>query len=156
MASMRGDYEAAARYQEDVLPLQREIGDRDGLAVSLHNFGRTQIKRGRVEHARELLDEAMEVGLELGYKEVIAYSLQGYAELALDADPEQAARYCGASLAILDEIGIALSGDEEVDYRRTYERLVAALGEERVEELILEGRNAPRDDVVAGALGRST
>ena len=44
---MRGDYEAAARFQEEVLAPQREIGDRDGLAVSLHNFGRTEIKRGR-------------------------------------------------------------------------------------------------------------
>jgi predicted ATPase len=154
MASMRGDYEAAAQYQEDVLPLQREIGDRDGLAVSLHNFGRTQIKRGRLEQARELLDEAMELGLELGYKEVIAYCLQGYAELALTNDPELAARYCGASLAILDEIGVRISGDEETDYAATYERLVGKLGEERVEELTVEGRNAPRDEIVADALGR--
>ena len=149
LASMRGDYEAAARFQEEVLTPQREIGDRDGLAVSLHNFGRTQIKRGRLEHARELLGEALELGIELGYKEVIAYCLQGAAELA---EPEHAARLCGASLAILDEIGVPLGGDEETDYKATHERLVEALGESRVEELLAEGRSAPRDEIVAGAL----
>ena len=149
LASMRGDYEAAARFQEEVLAPQREIGDRDGLAVSLHNFGRTQIKRGRLEHARELLGEALELGIELGYKEVIAYCLQGAAELA---EPEHAARLCGASLAILDEIGVPLGGDEETDYKATHARLVEALGESRVEELLAEGRSAPRDEIVAGAL----
>ena len=149
LASMRGDYETAARFQEEVLAPQREIGDRDGLAVSLHNFGRTEIKRGRLEHARELLGEALELGIELGYKEVIAYCLQGAAELA---EPEHAARLCGASLAILDEIGVPLGGDEERDYRATHERLVDALGESRVEELLAEGRSAPRDETVAGAL----
>jgi predicted ATPase/DNA-binding SARP family transcriptional activator len=152
LASMRGDYEAAARFQAEVLPPQREIGDRDGLAVSLHNFGRTEIKRGRREHARELLGEALELATELGYKEVIAYCLQGCAELA---EPEHAARLCGASLAILDEIGVPLDADEKADYEATYARLVEALGEERVEELLAEGRGAPRDEIVAGALGRS-
>lgn len=149
LASMRGDYETAARFQEEVLAPQREIGDRDGLAISLHNFGRTEIKRGHREHARELLGEALTLGTELGYKEVIAYCLQGAAELA---EPEKAARFCGASLAILDEIGVPLGGDEEQDYRATYARLVEALGEPRVEELMAEGRSAPRDEIVAGAL----
>jgi predicted ATPase/DNA-binding SARP family transcriptional activator len=151
LASMRGDYEAAARFQAEVLPPQREIGDRDGLAISLHNFGRTEIKRSRVEHARELLGESLELATELGYKEVIAYCLQGYAQLALEADPERAARLVGASLAILDEMGVPLGGDEEADYRETHERLIAALGEERVEELIAEGRAEPRDAIVAEA-----
>jgi tetratricopeptide (TPR) repeat protein len=149
LASMRGDYEAAARFQAEVLLPQREIGDRDGLAVSLHNFGRTEVKRGNRDHARELLGESLELGIELGYKEVIAYCLQGAAELA---EPEHAAILCGASLAILDEIGVPLGGDEETDYEKTFARLVEALGEARVEELLAEGRSAPRDEIVAGAL----
>jgi predicted ATPase/DNA-binding SARP family transcriptional activator len=149
LASMRGDYEAAARFQAEVLLPQREIGDRDGLAVSLHNFGRTEVKRGNRDHARELLGESLELGIELGYKEVIAYCLQGAAELA---EPEHAAILCGASLAILDEIGVPLGGDEETDYEKTFARLVEALGEARVERLLAEGRSAPRDEILAGAL----
>jgi predicted ATPase len=149
LASLRGDYEAAARFQAEVLPLQREIGDRDGLSISLHNFGRTEIKRGLHKHARELLVEALDLATELGYKEVIAYCLQGAAELA---EPEHAARLCGASLAILEEIGAPISGEEETDYLATRARIVDALGEARVEELMAEGRSASRDEVVADAL----
>lgn len=151
-ASMRGDYDAAARYQEEAIPAQREIGDRDGLSISLHNLARTEIKRERFEHARALLGESLELAVELGYKEVIAHCLQGYAELA---EPEEAARFCGASMAIFDEIGVPLVGDEETDYLATRARLAAALGEERAAALVDEGRAEPREDVVSRALGGS-
>jgi len=146
IASMQGDLDASAGYLEEAIPLQREIGDRDGLAISLHNLGRTEIKRGASSRAAELIGEALELGAELGYKELIAYCLQGCAQLS--ADDEWAARACGASLAILDEIGVPLGGDEETDYLATRERLDTALGVGRVEELLA----APREAVVEEAL----
>jgi predicted ATPase/DNA-binding SARP family transcriptional activator len=152
LASMRGDYETAARHQEEVIAPQRELGDLDGLAISYHNFGRTQIKRGRLDHARQLLTESLELAVEIGYKEVIGHCLQGFAELA---DPEEAARFCGASLALFDEIGVPLVADEETDYLATHARLVEALGTERVEALIAAGRAEARDEVVARALAGS-
>jgi tetratricopeptide (TPR) repeat protein len=150
VASMRGDFDASAGYLEEAIPLQREIGDRDGLAVSLHNLGRTEIKRGAPSRAGELIAEALELARELGYKEVIAYCLQGCAQLV--ADDEWAAIACGASLAILDEIGVPLSGDEESDYLATRERLVSALGEARADELLATGRASRREAVVDEAL----
>ena len=59
---------------------------------------------------------------------------------------------CASSSAILDEIGVPLGGDEERDYKATHARVVEARGESRVEELLAEGRSAPRDEIVAGAL----
>ena len=58
------------------------LGDRDGLAISLHNLARTEIKRGRAAEAGGLLAESLEQALALGYREVIANCLQGCAELA--------------------------------------------------------------------------
>src|SRR5581483_4675373 len=73
LANMRGDFDPAARYQEEAIALQREIDDRDALSISLYNLARTELKRGRVEAARELLREALELATDLGYKEVIAH-----------------------------------------------------------------------------------
>ncbi len=77
-----------------------------------------------------------------------AYCLQGARSWPSRSSPTA----IGASLAILDEIGVPLGGDEETDYKATHARLVEALGESRVEELLAEGRSAPRDEIVAGAL----
>ncbi|HZT44598.1 MAG TPA: BTAD domain-containing putative transcriptional regulator [Gaiellaceae bacterium] len=153
LANMRGDFDPAARYQEEAIALQREIDDRDALSISLYNLARTELKRGRVEAARELLREALELATDLGYKEVIAHCLQGAAELAAQRDPEWAVRACGASLALFEEIGVSLAGDEEEDNRDLRRRLVAELGEDRFDELLEEGRDASRDAIVAAALG---
>ena len=48
--------------------------------------------------------------------------------------------FLGASLAILDEIGVPLVADEEIDYLATRARLDDELGSERAEALIAEGR----------------
>jgi tetratricopeptide (TPR) repeat protein len=152
VASLRADFDAAARYQEEAIALQRDIDERDTLSISLYNLARTEIKRGRREAARELLPEALRLANDLGYKEVIAHCLQGAAELVADRDPEWAARACGASLALFDEIGVSLAGDADEDYRDLRGRLVAALGERRLDELLAEGRNATREAIVAEAL----
>ena len=152
IASMRGDLDTAARYQEEAIGLQRELDDRDGLSISLHNLGRTEIKRGRTEVAASLLAESIELALALGYREVIANCLQGCAELAAAAgDLERAARLSGTSLAIFDEIGIRLVGETEDDYLALRATLVAGLGEQRVDELESDGRTAPPDEAVAEA-----
>ncbi len=139
-------------YQEEAIPLQRELGDRDGLSISLHNLGRTEIKRGRTEVAASLLTESIELALALGYREVIANCLQGCAELAAGAgDLERAARLSGTSLAIFDEIGVRLVGETEDDYLALRGTLVAGLGEQRVDELEMEGGAAPREEAIAAA-----
>jgi predicted ATPase/DNA-binding SARP family transcriptional activator len=152
IAGMRGELDTAARYQEDAIRLQRELDDRDGLAVSLHNLGRTEIKRGRTETAAALLSESIELALALGYREVIANCLQGCAELAAVAgDLERAAVLSGTSLAIFDEIGVRLVGETEDDYLALRATLASGLGEQRVDELEVEGRAAPRDEAIAAA-----
>src|SRR5581483_4274114 len=154
VANMRAYFDAAARYQEEAIALQREIDDRDALSISLYNLARTEIKRGRRETARELLREALRLATDLGYKEVIAHCLQGAAELVAERDPEWAGRACGASLALFDEIGVSLAGDEAEDYRDLRGRLAGELGERRLNELLAEGGEASRDAIVAEALAR--
>jgi len=49
IASMRKDYETSARYATEASAIQREIGDKDGLAVTLHNLGRAQLTLGQAD-----------------------------------------------------------------------------------------------------------
>jgi len=140
--SMRGDLDSAVEYGERAIAMQREC-DRDGLAVSLHNVARTKLSLGRLDDARDLLGECIELATKLGYSEVIAHALAAAAELVLrDGRPETSARLLGGSEALFEEIGAQMQGDEEEARARTLADLRELLGDERLHELLDEGRVA--------------
>ena len=113
IANMRGDRATAVRYLTEAIALSREIGDDDGLAVSLHNIGRSEVALGRVDEGRASLQESLALARRLGYREVIAYCLGGFAELAVvDNDAEWAATMLGASEHLFGQIGAALDPEE--------------------------------------------
>jgi predicted ATPase len=61
VANMQRDLEASARYGAAAAALQEEIGDRDSLAITLHNLSRTTFTLGDARGAYDQLARALRV-----------------------------------------------------------------------------------------------
>ena len=144
IANMQGDLPGALAHGIDAIALQEEIGDTDGLAITLHN-GRTSTALGDREGARRHLERSLRLASSIGYREVVAYGLESVAELAaLEADDPRALRYLLASEAAFAELGTTVLGEEADGAERLLERLTESLGADAV----AQGR-AAADDVEA-------
>jgi len=150
LAAMQKDYETSARYATEASTIQRELGDKDGLAVTLHNLGRARLTLGQAEDARTALAESLRLALGLGYREVIAYCLGGMAELALLVrEEERAAELLGASENLFGEIGVAVDPEEFETQERLRRQLYEALGPTRTDELRANGAARPAAELAA-------
>jgi predicted ATPase/DNA-binding SARP family transcriptional activator len=149
IAHMRGDHETAVRYYGDAIESSRSGGDEDGIAVNLHNLGRSEIALGRNDRGLDALRESLTIGRRLGYREVIAYCLGGFAELAMgEGDAERTAMLLGASEALFAEIGAIPNPDEAEVQARVDAFLLGALGEERAAEVRAEGASQTLDELL--------
>ena len=151
VANMQRDFERGRQLLEEALALHRESGNSDGLAVALHNLARVHLRTGQPQEAASRFHEALEVAAELRYREVIAHCLEGVAELTLAAgDPLRAARLVGAADALLEELGITMSGDDAEMYATTIEALRRQLGD-RFDDVRSRGRVLPLPEAVEEA-----
>jgi predicted ATPase/DNA-binding SARP family transcriptional activator len=149
IAHMRGEPATAVGYYGDAIEAARSAADEDGVAVNLHNLGRSELALGRPGPALEALHESLAIARRLGYREVIAYCLGGFAEVAtLEADAERAAALLGASEHLFSEIGAIPSPDEAEAQARVTERILDALGPERAGELRAEGAALTLDELL--------
>jgi predicted ATPase/DNA-binding SARP family transcriptional activator len=152
IAAERGDYERACEDGERVVSIQRETGDRDGLATSLINLARARLLRGLHATARTAAAEALELVHRLGYRELIGYVLALAAEVAHnDGQPESAARLAGCSEALLDAIGIKQMGVEADSRDRLVRELDDRLGAEPLRALRAAGAALPVEAAVEEA-----
>ncbi|HEY3550282.1 MAG TPA: tetratricopeptide repeat protein [Gaiellaceae bacterium] len=139
IAHMRGDPTTAVRYYAEAIDAGRAAKDEDGVAVNLHNLARSELVLGHTEQGLEALRESLAIARRLGYREVIAYCLGGFAEAAMiDEDAERAAVLAGASDRLFSEIGVSVSPDEAQVRERVADYTAAVLGTERVRELRAE------------------
>src|SRR3954452_11870624 len=81
IAAERGDYARAIEVTEEGLTL--ESSHKQNAAISTYNLGSHNLHAGNLEQAREWLERAIALTLELGYKEVMAYALASYVQLCL-------------------------------------------------------------------------
>jgi tetratricopeptide (TPR) repeat protein len=136
IAHMRGDYATAVAHYREAIDVLRTTGDDDAVSVNLHNLGRSELARGRTDEGHEALRESLAIARRLNYREVIAYILGGFAEVAmLEDDAEHAARLLGASERLFAEIGRVPDPDEDQTQERISAFVVDRLGEERAAEL---------------------
>ncbi|HEY3578439.1 MAG TPA: BTAD domain-containing putative transcriptional regulator [Gaiellaceae bacterium] len=111
IASMRGDYERAIEVTTEALAL--EASHKPNAAISLFNLGSHNLAAGHYEKAREWLERAIAHSLELGFKEVMAYSLAAYARLCLlEDDAARAAYLAGIADRLLTDAGLQLQPAE--------------------------------------------
>jgi predicted ATPase/DNA-binding CsgD family transcriptional regulator len=106
LAYLRGEYERAATLHEEDLSLRRALGDRRGVALSLHNLGRVAHYQGNAERAAALYDESLAIRQALRDERGVALTLNSLAVLARDRrDDEQARALYEESLAIFRQLG---------------------------------------------------
>jgi predicted ATPase/DNA-binding SARP family transcriptional activator len=128
IASMRGDYERAIEVTEEALAL--EASHKANAAISLFNLGSHNLGAGHHEKAREWLERAIAHSLELGFKEVMAYSLAAYARLCLlEDDAARAAHLAGIADRLLADAGIQLQPAEQALFEQAKSTAERELGD---------------------------
>jgi len=156
IAHMRGDPASAVDLYAEAIALDRAANEEDALAVNLHNLGRSELQLGRTEEALEALHESLALARRLGYREVIAYLLGGFAEVAMrEDDPPRAATLLGASESLFSEIGRVPDPDEAQMHEQVAAFVVDAIGPERAAELRAEGAAQTLDELLEEVASRA-
>jgi predicted ATPase/DNA-binding SARP family transcriptional activator len=151
----RGDAERALDLASQALAIDEALENRDDMANALNNLGRAELLRGRHGEAEVHFRRALDAATQIGYAEMVAYSLYGLAEIgAALGRSSQAALIIGWADAHLGEIGALLQPLESGARDQTVRALGSRLGADRVTTLRAEGAGLPMDDAVAIALGR--
>jgi predicted ATPase/DNA-binding SARP family transcriptional activator len=117
LAHFQGEYDTARAFYEESLAIQRELGDRWGVAFALTGLGFLAQRRGDLTVARDLQGAGLPLWRELGIESGIAWSLNSMADVAhQQGDLETARSLFEESLAIRRKVGddwgaaFALSG----------------------------------------------
>ena len=106
LAYVRNDYERAATLLQDSLTLRRELGDRSGIATSLHSLSRVRFYQGDHQRAVALCEESLALRRELGDRHGIAMSLNILGVIARNRGDQTAARtLLEESLGLFRELG---------------------------------------------------
>jgi tetratricopeptide (TPR) repeat protein len=112
IAGQRGDYARAIEVTEEALSL--ESSHKQNAAISTYNLGSHNLLAGNLEKAHEWLERAVTLAVELGFKEIMAYSLAAYVRLCLlESDAERAALLAGIADRLLEDAGILLQPSEQ-------------------------------------------
>ena len=99
------DISRATALTEEALTLFRELGDRYGIAETLHQFGDIVREQGDYVRATALLEESLTVCRELGNKQEIALVLNGLGDVAVyQGDFARAAGLYQEALSLLREL----------------------------------------------------
>src|SRR6185437_6673525 len=119
-----GRYDDALRHLREARGLAERSGRDWLLAASPVQLGILAVLRGRLDEARALLDEALDLGLAARSTPFVTLCLAAYARLALaEGDPERAARLKGAAEGLRQRVGLPAWPDQ----RRLDEELVTQI-----------------------------
>ena len=106
LAYIRCEFDQAAALHEESLSLRRALGDRRGVALSLHYLGRVAHYQGDLDQAAALYDESLAIRRALGDERGVALSLNSSGVLARDrGDDERARTLYEESLALFRALG---------------------------------------------------
>ena len=106
LARMQGDHAAARALHEESLTIQRELGDKIGIADSLNHLGIVALEQGDCGRARPLLEESLTLRRELRNKSGIAASLVALGNVAREQGDYAAAQVkYEESLTLRREVG---------------------------------------------------
>src|SRR5262249_29868054 len=144
---------AARTHLEQGLAILREVGDRNGVALSLTSLGNLANAQGDYASARSCLSESLSIQREIGHPKGIAESLEAFARLmAGQRRPERAGQLWGAEERPREEIGAPLPPNEREEYDRSVASARQALGEEAFSRAWAEGRATTLEQAIELAL----
>lgn len=82
LADAQGDYQSARAFFEENLAINRELGDKWGIANSLNNLGIVAVRNYEYAAARSLYEESLQAWRELGNRSAVALSLSNLGNVA--------------------------------------------------------------------------
>lgn len=153
IAKVGGDDARARELGEEGLAVALRGGDKEAASISLHNLARAALRERRHDDAARRFADSLELGVELGYKELIAYCVEGFGELAAARrEWRRAARLLGAGKSMFDALGVPVGSEEREGYEATLERLEEPLGDAALAKGAAEGRAMSPEQAVSYAL----
>ena len=157
VAKERENHAEAHSLYEESLALQRELGDRDGASTSLCNLGALLNRQGDYEAAQSCLNECIRICRELDKKRIMAYALEGYAELAR-GQQQTAKSVClyGAAHALRKATNSPLSPREDEEHARYMAALRESAGEDMFSASWAQGQAMTLEQAIACALEESS
>ncbi len=106
LAGEQGDYASADAMVGESLDITRQLGDKQGVAVSLNALAVLARDRGAVEVARSQFEDALVLWRELGDQKAIARALSNLANVVkLQGDNARARSLYAECLSIFQELG---------------------------------------------------
>jgi predicted ATPase len=106
LAHDQGDYTSARSLHQECLAIQRELGDKLGISVSLNNLALLADKLGDYTEARSLHQQSLEIKQALGDQRGIAYSLMNLGTVTRHQGDYTSARLLlEEGLALFRELG---------------------------------------------------
>jgi predicted ATPase/transcriptional regulator with XRE-family HTH domain len=153
----QGDLERARTLLEESLAsLRRQVYPlrvANALARTLARLGSIACETGEYERAADYFKESLELVRRFDFAFDAVACLEGLARVAAMQDrPERAARLCGASFALREEMGTPLSPIVQADHDHAVQTARAALGEDAFDAARAEGRATPPEQAIAEAL----
>jgi predicted ATPase len=151
VANEEGDPKAGRGLLEEALKLQRAAGNIWGEATAHINLGGIAVALNEISVAEEHYSKALEIVSDLGDKEGIAYTLEGFASLAvLEGNMLKAAQLFGAGEAVREAIGNPRppSGGHD-EYQAHLAKAKTQLGEAAFTAARAEGRSFSLEQAVA-------
>ncbi len=93
-----GRYEAAIAKHQQHHDISEEIGNRQGVAISLHNWGEALIRLEYYSEAERKIQESLVISRNINFSPLIAHSLKALADIAYHTqDFELALSHCQAA-----------------------------------------------------------
>ncbi len=123
LASVQGDYSAAAALFRESMDLARPLGDNQGVAVCLNALAVCSREQGDFAVARSLFEEALMLWRDLGDLKAVARALSNFASVVkLQGEYERALSLYAECLSIFrglgDQVGVAWSLNYQGDVAR--------------------------------------
>jgi predicted ATPase len=152
-----GSVQAAKGRDDDAvgqLSQARELADRFGyhwLATSSRvQLGTLYALRGRLDQARKLLDEALDLSLAARSTSLVTLCLAAHARLAFaDGDPEQTARLEGAADGLRRRVGLRAWPMQRPTETELKTQLRQALGADHLDQMFSAGSRLNQQQAVA-------
>lgn len=154
IAQLTGRFDDSRGLYEQCLALFEQVGERNFAAMGYANFGFSLLALGDITGAREAFARGIRSAEEIGNREVVAAALEGFSQLAQQAeDQPRSIRLLGAADALRHSNGTPRLPVDQPDWDAYLARMVEGLGSEMVTALYDEGAALGPAGAVGYALG---
>jgi tetratricopeptide (TPR) repeat protein len=150
-AYIAGEYRTSEAYYERCLVIRRELGHLEGLFIVLHLKGVAIYRVGRVAEALDLAREALQIARQLNSIWFYTCLLPIFAGLAVERQPQRAARLGGAVMAVSESAHTLPIPITEEFFNENMGRAREKLGEPAFAEAWAQGQSLSLESALAEA-----